>query len=364
MKMINTIYRWLAIVYFALLLFSCTTSHQRLIFGKAEMIARVTGKSANSEDFPNPNATHTDYNVGGTDLGIIWEIEKGQYGIFFGDTYGRYHLEEPIEKGADWRCNVLAYSDDKNLEDGLTLNNMAVDSIGNAREIVYGGKDTSGHGNWTSIPTGAIRANRIDYVHYMNVCHWNSSNWGTNYSGLYKSSDNGKTWNGCPSVKFGKDSNFGQVGYWKKDGYVYMIGTESGRQSTARLCRFLEQDIEKQDKYEFWNGKQNEWIIGDEMQATNLFEDHVGELSFIYHNKSKSWILAYFCETRNEISIRYSKDLVGVWSEPLCVASRKEFPRLYGSYIHPVSTDKDCLYFLMSMWEPYNVFLMKTEIKY
>ncbi len=54
----------------------------------------------------------------------------------------------------------------------------------NAREICYGGKDGSGNGDWTSIPTAAIRANGIDYVHYMNIRNW--AGWITNFSSLYK----------------------------------------------------------------------------------------------------------------------------------------------------------------------------------
>lgn len=36
--------------------------------------ARVTGSSMDGENFPNPNNTATKWNVGGTDLGIIWEM--------------------------------------------------------------------------------------------------------------------------------------------------------------------------------------------------------------------------------------------------------------------------------------------------
>ena len=48
----------------------------------------------------------------------------------------------------------------KILSDGLTINGATMDESGkNAREICYGGKDGSGNGDWTSIPTAAIRAN-------------------------------------------------------------------------------------------------------------------------------------------------------------------------------------------------------------
>lgn len=337
---------------------------QPIMFDTAICIARITGAPAPQEQFKSPNTTHIAYNVGGSDLGIIWEIDKRSYGIFFGDTYGRHHFEPPVVKESDWRCNVLAFSKDQDLDDGLTIDDMTMDSIGNAKEIVPGGKDKSGMGDWTSIPTGAIQANGAAYVHYMNVRHWNTSNWGTNYSALYRSKDKGMTWKPVAGVRFDEDSNFGQVGYFKKDGYVYMIGTESGRQSAPRLARFKEQDIEDQQAYEFWNGGEHKWIKGQEHKATNLFNDATGELSFIYHKKSHNWILLYFNEKRYEICARYTTDLTGEWSAPQRIAHGKEYPKLYGSYIHPISAEKDAIYFLMSLWNPYNVFMMRSLIKY
>lgn len=53
------------------------------------MVARVTGRSLEEErHLPNPNQTDVRWGLGGTDLGIIWEIAPGRYGLFFGDSYG------------------------------------------------------------------------------------------------------------------------------------------------------------------------------------------------------------------------------------------------------------------------------------
>ena len=330
---------------------------------KVSRTARVTGSPMSGEQFPSPNNTAQKWNVGGTDLGIIWEMNPGKYGIFFGDTFGRDfspNSAAPGPNGGSWRSNVLAFSDDNDLEDGLTFNSMAVDASGNAREIIYGGKDASGNGDWTSIPTAAIRANNIDYVHYFNIKNW--TGWITNYSGMYKSIDNGQTWAKCENVRFSSNSNFGQGGYFKKDGYMYMIGTQTGRDSNARLARFKEQHIEDQANYEFWNGLTKQWLKGDEEQATNIFNDKVGELSFIYNQKHNKWIIAYFNADRYNITMRTATEITGSWSEPYELASGTEYAQLYGSYFHPLSVDGDSLYFLMSMWLPYNVFLMTAEL--
>lgn len=355
--------------FIILLSFAACENKKELQFSKATYIARVTGDTllGKPENFPNTNNTSKDFDIGATDLGIIWQMANGEYGIFFGDTYGRNHFKDlgdgKVPNYSDWRCNVLVFSKDKNLDDGLTIDGAVMDSTGSAREIIYGAQDQSGTGDWTSIPTAAICANGIDYVHYMNVMDWHKDNdWTTNYSGLFRSLDSGRNWEKCENVQWDSDSNFGQVGYWKKDEYVYMVGTESGRKSTARVARFKEADIEKQDQYEYWNKDENKWIKGDETKATSLFEDTVGELSIIYHNKSKNWIMTYFCAQRYDITVRYAAEITGPWSEPQQLAHGSEFPQLYGSFIHPLSADSDNLYFLMSLWAPYNVFLMKSEI--
>lgn len=325
-------------------------------------IARVTGAPVSGETFPSPNNT-LNWNVGGTDLGIVWEMEPGKYGIFFGDTFGRDFKPNPTNpgpNGGSWRSNVLAFSEDKNLDDGLTFSSMATDARGDAREIIYGGKDGSGNGDWTSIPTAAIRANGADYVHYFNMRNW--TGWITNYSGMYKSTDNGLTWEKCEGVTFSSNSPFGQGGYFKKDGYVYMIGTQTGRDSKAVLARFREADIENRDQYEYWNGSSGQWIKGDENLATVIIDDKVGELSFIYSETFNKWFVAYFNGDRYNITMRTAEQITGPWSEPYELAAGKDYAQLYGSYFHPLSVNGNNLYFLMSMWMPYNVFLMKAEI--
>lgn len=330
---------------------------------KVSRIARVTGTSMAGEPFPNPNNTGIKWDVGGTDLGVIWEMRPGKYGAFFGDTFGNDFLPNttaPGPNGGNWRSNVLAFSEDTDLDDGMAFSSMAVDKNGKAREIIYSGKDGSGNGNWTSIPTAAIRANGADYVHYFNMKNW--TGWVTNYSGMYKSVDDGQNWTKCENVSFGSNSPFGQVGYFKKDGFVYMIGTMTGRDSNARLARFIESDIENIENYEYWNGDVSQWVKGDENQATNIFDDKVGELSFIYNESCNKWIIAYFNSDRYNITMRTATQITGLWSEPYELASGIEYPQLYGSYFHPLSVEGDNLYFLMSMWMPYNVFLMKVEL--
>ena len=51
------------------------------VVGKVTCIARLTGMPLPEEEFMSPNGTVQQWNIGGTDLGIIWEQAPGKYGI-------------------------------------------------------------------------------------------------------------------------------------------------------------------------------------------------------------------------------------------------------------------------------------------
>lgn len=332
-----------------------------------QCLSRVTGAEDNGHDglptikYTLNNRTDLKFNVGGTDLGIIWEMSENKFGMFFGDTYGadfKPNHAAPGPNGGSWRSNVILLSNDTELSNGLTINGAVMEG-NQAKEICFSAHNTSGTGDWTSIPTAAIHAGNADYVHYMNIKTW--TGWVTNYSSLYKSTDGGKDWDRVNGVNFSGDSNFGQCGYYKNNGKVYMMATQTGRDGMPYLARFNEKDIEDTGKYEFWNGFG--WATGKENAATQLFNDKVGELSFSYMPELKKWVLLYFNGTRYEISMRYADNVEGPWSEPVQVASGRDWPQLYGSFIHPLSKKGTTLYFIMSMWLPYNTYLMSIDLK-
>ena len=331
------------------------------------MVARVTGRSLEEErHLPNPNQTDVRWGLGGTDLGIIWEIAPGRYGLFFGDSYGPDFV--PVAGGGpgpagDWRSNVLAYSEDSDLSDGLTFSGMAADpnNAGRAREII----PRENYRLFTSIPTAAIALDGVQYVHYM---YWQG---GTdfdplNYSSIYRSLDDGATWESCRDrIEFDEDSNFGMVGYATREGdpYCYMVGTHIGRSRSAYLARFRYGDILDRSAYEYWNGTTRRWVQGDEHEATVVLNGTVGELSVMWLEKYQRWIVLYFDQEKYAICYRSAARINGEWSEERILVSGADYPQLYGSYIHPASADSDELYYTMSEWVPYNVYLMRTSIR-
>lgn len=334
-----------------------------------KVVSRITGTEDNGHDgLPSVeyevfNNTPQRFDVGGTDLGISWEIAPGRYGMFFGDTFGadfKPNLTAPAPGGSNWRGNVLLFSEDNDLSDGLSISDAAVDDTGKAREICFSAHITSGTGDFTSIPTGAVHAGGKEYVHYMNIKTWQG--WISNFSSLYTSSDSGVTWTRVKNVKFASRSNFGQVGMFNHDGYVYIIGTVTGRSSKPQLARVREEDIENQSEWEFWNG--TFWLKDKESLAATLIDDYSGELSFAYLPQWGKWVLLYLNEQRNDqIIMRSADNIIGPWSEPQIMTNGESFWRPYGSFIHPISTKGgDKLYFVMSAWNAYNTYLISCKL--
>lgn len=351
---------------------SCTLPIYGIDLKNVRMVARVTGDAIPGETIPNPNRTGPDYEVFGTDLGFMWHMDGTRIGMFFGDTSGKgFVINKNGGNGENWRSNVLAFSTDTDLTDGLKIDNMVTDENGSAFEVCPGAK-ANPKVYQTSIPTSAIRAGKLDCVHIMNIYDWGAPHgrWLTNYSTLYTSKDNGQNWQRCQEVTFHPDSHFSQVAYAKKDGWVYMVGTQAGRGDAAYLARFKEKDILSIKAYEYWNGDAKKWIRGEESAATPILRGPVGEISLLWHKKSQRWIMTYNYDPNHDKkpvtdihAILYcdAKDITQ-WNEPKVLLTAREYPALYCAYMHPLKDNEDKIWFNMSMWGPYNVFLMSADI--
>ena len=80
------------------------------------------------------NKTFSNYNVFGTDLGIIFNQDDKVY-IAFGDTFSKPKF------GGIWRSNVLAFTRDHDAGDGILFNGMITNEKQNtAIEILHSAK--------------------------------------------------------------------------------------------------------------------------------------------------------------------------------------------------------------------------------
>jgi hypothetical protein len=263
----------------------------------------------------------------------------------------------------------------------------------------------------------------------MSVRSWDTpGRWTTNYSAIsqFYPGPNGGQWRVVDSSIRSAgwfrsstpyrpgDQNFQQMAYVLQpedqvaEGdprYVYAFGTPSGRAGSAYLSRVAEGDITDVSKYEYWDG--NKWvagnaavaapIIGDSTRSTGLFGfivdwandpnvfggylgglfgaktgGNVSEMSVQYNEYLGKYVVLYG-DGNNNIQMRLADTPEGLWSDPVELASSRDYPGLYAPMIHPWSgtgllvdgnddPDYNYLYWNMSIWGDYNVVLMQTDL--
>jgi hypothetical protein len=71
--------------------------------------------------------------------------------------------------------------------------------------------------------------------------------------------------------------------------------------------------------------------------------------------------MTYLDAPHNVIVIRRSATPQGIWSAPATLLNTADYPSGYGGFMHPWSTAHD-LYFTLSEWRHYNVYLMHASI--
>ncbi|MGW0180886.1 DUF4185 domain-containing protein [Nocardia sp. NPDC003345] len=309
------------------------------------------------------NRTDMRWQVDGTDLGLMWETKPGQVAVVFGDTFGAGW--RPGGVGApdqDWRSNVLGYSTDRELSDGLTLDGMVQDSRCHAAELLGSRKIK----NWetTTIPTSGFALGDRQYLSYMSVNRWSRipGMWWTNYGGLAYSDDNGATWVKDQHARWENMFGLGRfqvTAMVPRGDHVYMFGTPNGRIGMLGLARVPADQVLNRSAYQYWvNG---DWRPAAEYQATPLVPGTASEVSVRVDPETGTWQMIYLDVVRGEIVLRTADEPQGAWTEPVRLVSTTDYPMAYGGFIHPWSTARD-LYFTVSSWTPYNVFLMHATV--
>ncbi|MEV6334426.1 DUF4185 domain-containing protein [Nocardia vinacea] len=319
-----------------------------------DLVGQVTGHGS-------ANRTDMRWQVDGTDLGIMWETKPGEVAVAFGDTFGDGWTSGGVG-GPDWRSNVLGYSTDHDLADGLGIDTMVQDSRCHATELLSSRKIK----NWetTTIPTSGFAIGQRQFMSYMSVNHWSRipGLWSTNYGGLAYSDDNGRTWVKDQHARW--DNFFGlgrfQVAAMVPQGnYVYMFGTPNGRVGMIGLARVPRTEVLNKTAYQYWVG--GTWAPAAENQATPLVLGMASELSVRFDKDTEQWQMVYLDSARSAIVMRTAASPQGAWTDGIQLVSTDDYPKAYGGFIHPWSTSED-LYFTISAWDTYNVYLMHAKL--
>ena len=371
-------------------------------------VSWVTGNFA-------PNDTYNRFGVWGTDVGTMWDngipddpstpINEHQILIAFGDTFSGANMS------GTWRSNVLARTSDINFADGLTIpagqwlngnmfGGMPLWEEHYARQIILPERLPAGLPTGVtliptagiSVPTPGTEFGATQYLSFMSVKQWGSAGqWSTNYSAIAYSVDNGENWSIAPSSvrknsPTGGNKNFQQAAFVSGgDGYVYAYGTPNGRGGSAYLSRVAEANILDASKYEYYSkGSSGFFGIGaykagwykDPSKASSVFGkdtgacgvakagNHVSELSVQYNPTLGKYVTLY-CDQFNNVVMRTSDTPQGKWSNATVLMSQQN-GGIYAPMLNPWSpstlgTGTD-LYWNLSLWDQYDVMLMKTDL--
>lgn len=335
---------------------------------RATRLTTITGENS-------CNRTGSRFGFHATDLGILWDDGADGVLVAFGDTYGAgWGGKGAGPKSADWRYNVLARSTNTDLDEGVKFDWVVTRQDGMAGQILA--RDRTGANEHTVIPTAGIAINGRNYLHYMSIRHWGVPGvWHTNYSGLAYSDDGGRTWTKSdtavwPNTRQGwftrfrrRDQGghpFQMIGFaGVVDGFVYLLGTPSGRFGAAHLARVGSDDLLDASAYRYWNGAG--WS-SDAFDAVGVFPAPVAELSVQYNTFFDRWFATHLNEHRAAIVLRTAPELVGPWSDGAVIAAGTRYPALYGGYQHPWSVEGPSVYFTVTQWGPYNVSLFRADL--
>ena len=308
------------------------------------------------------NRTDKRWQVDGTDLGIMWESAPGEIAVAFGDTVGR-DFHPPGGFGEDWRSNVLAFSTDTDLSDGMVYDRFVMDSRCHAAELLSSRK--LDNVEITTIPTSGFALGERQYMSYMSIRTWNSfpGTFFTNYGGIAYSDDHGETWVKDPYAKW--ENIFGlakfQVTAMVPHGdYVYMFGTPNTRLGDVGLARVPVDEVLNTTAYQYW--QDGNWTpVGGVSSASTIVNAPAGELSVRYDDERGLWQMSYLDTSKAAITLREAKIPQGAWSEGAPTTTVVDYPYLYGGFIHPWSHGGD-FYYNISTWSDYNVYLMHAEL--
>lgn len=313
----------------------------------AELVGQLTGPGS-------PNETAARWDVYGTDLGhMFWH--RDQLYMVFGDTFGEGGMG-----GENWRSNTLARLADPHPREGLRIEAMITGPEGKAKELIPSRKIDGVEK--TVIPTNGISINGRMYLHYMSVSRWGggTGRWEVGHSGLAYSDDDGQTWTVPESAIWPGGTGFEQVALLRDSSYVYMLGIPGGRFGGVRLRRVAPGRMLDRGAYEYWDGQG--WSA-DPAAAEVVVPSPVGELSVAWNALHQRWMMMYLNAERRAVMLRMAPELTGPWGPEQVVVQSKRDRRYYAPYIVPLNELGGDVFFTLSRWHQYNVFLMRMKLE-
>ncbi len=321
-----------------------------------EMVCQLTGEEATNDT--------TVVNVFGTDIGLMIVFHDRLHFIF-GDTFGPDKW--------DWRSNTMAYTDDTDPSDGIVLTGWITDSATHlAKELIHSAKIEDVE--TTIIPTTAVVVDDCMYVYVMSVTSWGEhGDWTCNNASIAYTLD-GHTFTEAYNMSWPGDSHFIEWGIIKggsgapaSGGYLYFLTTGSGRNDSCYLARVQETQILNESSYQYYAGQGASEVplwTDNHNDAELVLEAPTGEISIMWNTYLEKYMMLNLDDVAKKIYVRTAQSPWGPWSPPRTIISRPEYIGFYAPNIDPILVEDNgrIVYFTMSLWNEYNVYLMKVDL--
>ncbi|RYG36952.1 DUF4185 domain-containing protein [bacterium] len=360
----------------------------RVVPGSVQRISQITGEVDRERGGFTDNRTESRFGLRGTDLGASFE-HKGRLVFLFGDTWPTGHNtpDRPIDGDS------IAFSNDKNPDDGLTLDFLTA-SDSDYLTVNVPGLSLGGF----EVPNGGFSDGRSMYAYFTTEARFPPGGATMNRCVLLKSQD-GRAWKQIHTVSTYKFINVSPVvvDAAKTTGLPFKTGKAVLLWASGRLYRHSNPHLacvplertEDQSALRYWSGE-GTWSA-NEADARPLFEHpQLGEVSVAWNEPFRRWIMLYNSGNPRGIVMRTSETPWGPWTEPDVLYNPQDG---YGKYMHvswksdrvdsvhdprrendyggeyapymipKFSKKNGTIYFVMSTWNPYNVVLMRAKLE-
>ncbi|RYG25639.1 DUF4185 domain-containing protein [bacterium] len=345
-------------------------------------ISQITGEHDRERNIATDNQTETRYGLRGTDLGASFE-HKGKMVFLFGDTHpnGGNTPDRPFDGDA------VATSSDRNPDDGLTMEFLKA-SDGKYSAAKMPSVSLKGF----EVPNGGFSDGRSMYG-YFTTDHTDTVVMGRS---VLARSENGIDWTKLYDLSTTKFINVAPavVDTAKVPGLpmskgqgVLMWASGEYRRSSPHLAFVPLDKVEDKSAIRYWTG--TAWAKTEDEAKPLFVHNEIGEISVAWCEPLKRWLMTYNSGSPRGILLRTAERPSGPWSEPTVLfdpekgygkfihrpgkdnvhdARREnEHGGEYGPYMIPRffrKTDKGAtIYFLMSIWNPYQVVLMRADLE-
>ncbi|MGV3616244.1 MAG: DUF4185 domain-containing protein [Fimbriimonas sp.] len=360
--------------------------------GSVAKVSQVTGEMDRERNKPTDNQTETKFGLRGTDLGASFEHE-GKLVILFGDT----HPNGPNTPDRPFDGDAIAFSDDRNPDDGFTMDFVKA-ADGKYLAVAAPGVSLKGF----EVPNGGFSHGGYIYGYFTtDAIHGLPRGMGMGRCVLLRSRD-GRKWESLYTVSTGKFIN---VSPWVVDaaktpglptdkgkGVLLWAGSREYRRSDPYLAFLPLDKVNDPSAMRYWAGD-GSWSRLETEAAPLFAHKEIGEISVVWCAPMECWLMLYNSGSPRGIVMRTADRPWGPWSDAKVLYNPQDG---YGKYMHVSwrsekkdsvhdpgreneyggeyapymiprffkgNRDEATIYFLMSIWNPYQVVLMKGTLR-